>query len=405
MATGNKIFGGVIFWLRKLNRARIQLQQTLPVIRDRILIPWRGLYLRELLPQAKFSRAEDLYKRAEVKAGGGVGTDDGTDGEVGTDDGTEGGTDGGAGGGTDGEIGGGTAGETGGGTDDGTEGGTDGGTAGEVGGGTDGEIGGGTGSDGELLILLPCRNVARFVPGLRKNLLGLSYPKQLISIGFLESSSSDGTYEALQEAKRELEREFKKVWLLRKDFGGGSGSDKKRWDVRKQRERRARLARTRNHLLGQCLKDEHKWVLWIDADVIKWDADCIEKLMAFGKDLIVPRCVREDNSKTYDLNSFKYSDAKKQNWKSHIVDGLIQPMSDVGRLSMDDLAEYELVSLDGIGGTMVLVRADLHRRGLVYPEEPYHMHIETEAMAFMARDMGSEAWAAPKVTIVHPIYD
>lgn len=255
-----------------------------------------------------------------------------------------------------------------------------------------------------ILILIPCRDVARFMSIMTRNLMALSYPKELISIGFLEGSSADNTYQVLQETQQKLAQDFKQVFLHKKDFDSNHGPEKNRWAVSKQATRRARLACTRNYLLEQCLLPEHRWVLWIDADVIKWDDDCIEQLMSFGKDLIVPRCVREDNGKTYDLNSFKYRDDRKRNWQGYITDGLIQPTVDMGRLSMDDLVNYDLVSLDGIGGTMVLVNADLHRSGLIYPTTPYHLHIETEAMAFMARDLGYEAWAAPKVTIVHPIY-
>ena len=298
--------------------------------RDLILTPLRGVYLRELLPKAKFSKEKDCYTNPPLI-------------KVNPED---------------------------------------------------------------LLILIPCRDVERFIPTMEKNLIKLIYPKKLISIGILEGGSSDNTYEVLQTMTKRISPHFSKVDLLRKNFDkDGKGKEKRRWAVKKQSSRRERLAHIRNYLLEKCLAPHHKWVLWIDSDVIDWDEDVIERLMSFGKDFIVPRCVREDNSRTYDLNSFKYKDNKKRNWKSHIIDGLIQPTGNIGgRWGMDDLTDYDLVSLDGIGGTMVLVRAELHRKGLIYPPQPYHLHIETEAMAFMARDMGYETWAAPKVVIVHPIY-
>lgn len=34
---------------------------------------------------------------------------------------------------------------------------------------------------------------------------------------------------------------------------------------------------------------------------------------------------------------------------------------------MSDFADKELIKLDGVGGAMLLVRAEAHRRGLVFP--------------------------------------
>ena len=63
--------------------------------------------------------------------------------------------------------------------------------------------------------------------------------------------------------------------------------------------------------------------------------------------------------------------------------------------------EGELVELHSVGGTMLLVRADVHRDGLVFPAYPYGLknervrddnlwqgEIETEGLAIMAHDMG-----------------
>lgn len=269
-----------------------------------------------------------------------------------------------------------------------------------------------TATQEHVLILIPCKDVARFLPALERNLLALSYPKHLLSIGFLESDSSDATYELLQGIQKNLTDSFAEVFLLQHTFAlggnleGGSGNTRgsRRWKVHKQFQRRAIIAKVRNHLLDKCLNDKHKWVLWVDSDVISWDNDCIEKLLSFNKEIIVPHCVREDNGQTFDLNSFKYVDNKKRNWHTYVKDQLLQPPVGYGRLYLEDFRDHDLVSLDGLGGTMMLVKADIHRQGLIYPDYIIHKHIETEALAFMAREMGYECWGAPKVTIVHPIY-
>lgn len=58
--------------------------------------------------------------------------------------------------------------------------------------------------------------------------------------------------------------------------------------------------------------------------------------------------------------------------------------------------------MDSVGGTALLVRGDLHRRGLTFPVESYGGYIETEGLAMMARDKGLSCWALPRLRIVHP---
>ena len=115
-----------------------------------------------------------------------------------------------------------------------------------------------------------------------------------------------------------------------------------------QVERRVVLAKSRNHLLAHALDDE-EWVLWLDADVVEYPPDIIERLLATGKDIVQPHCVLDYGGPTFDCNGWR----------------------DRGRLHLDDLrAEGDLVELDAVGGTMLLVRADRHRDGLVFPAFP-----------------------------------
>jgi hypothetical protein len=75
-----------------------------------------------------------------------------------------------------------------------------------------------------------------------------------------------------------------------------------------------------------------------------------------------------------------------------------------------------LTRLDAVGGTMLLVRADLHRDGLVFPSYRYgaesaHIRkdhplwgkgeIETEGLGAMAADMGVQCWGMPDLEIIH----
>jgi len=271
------------------------------------------------------------------------------------------------------------------------------------------------------------KNAEKVLENYFNSLYQLAYPHELISLAFLESDSVDNTYARVIEKLPELRREFKSVSLSKKDFGFYIPTGTPRWFEPIQRERRTVLAKSRNHLLFQSLEDE-KWVLWLDVDVIEYPPDIIERLLRTGKEIVQPHCVLEFGGKTFDLNAWR----------------------DRGRYHLDDLrSEGELVRLDAVGGTMLLVKADIHRDGLIFPPFPYgrgssmirkkHLstlkwawtllsnkgtlskalkrmtkndlpkvgtvgymgEIETEGLGMMAHDMGYECWGMPNLEIRH----
>ncbi len=251
----------------------------------------------------------------------------------------------------------------------------------------------------KIIILTPVKNAAHVIPTYLKNLKALTYPHDLISIAFLESDSSDGTYQRLQEALPDLQREFGRAQLFRKDFGFEHSGN--RWQPQIQYRRRATIARSRNALLQQALQDED-WVLWVDADLLSYPPDIIETLLAADKRIVVPNCLQRDGSQPFDLNSFKLKpEARKIDWKPYIIDDLLQPPQGLGRHYLSDLSDQELVELDAVGSTMLLVQANLHRDGLIFPPFSYKHFIESEGLAMMASDMGARCWGLPKVIIRH----
>ncbi|NJM07428.1 hypothetical protein HC891_16455 [Candidatus Gracilibacteria bacterium] len=66
------------------------------------------------------------------------------------------------------------------------------------------------------------------------------------------------------------------------------------------------------------------------------------------------------------------------------------------------MRDQPIVELDAVGGSMLLVRADLHRSGLIFPAVSYKGFIESEGLAALARDMGYACWGLPQIEIVHP---
>ena len=243
-----------------------------------------------------------------------------------------------------------------------------------------------------VLILTPMKNVAglleRYVRGLRS----LTYPREVLSLAILESDSEDGTWDALAALGNELTPMFRRVAVMKLDFGFRIPPQLPRYAPHIQVARRSVLAKSRNQLLFRALDDE-EWVLWLDADVIEYPPDIIERLLATGKLVVQPHCVYDYGGPTFDLNA----------WRDH------------GRLHLHDLREEgELVRLDSVGGTMLLVRADVHRNGVIFPPFPYGMQsarirsnnywrgeIETEGFGIMAADAGVECWGMPLLEIRH----
>ncbi|MBK1840807.1 glycosyltransferase [Azospirillum sp. YIM B02556] len=250
----------------------------------------------------------------------------------------------------------------------------------------------------KVLVLTPVKDAVAHLPRYLELLGRLDHDRSRLSLGFLEGDSGDGTHDWLAERLPELRQRYRRVTLLR--HGYGFRPEIPRWRPEIQRRRRELLARSRNRLLSGALGDED-WVLWLDADLVDYPPELLARLLAAGRDIVVPHCVRPDG-RTFDLNSFRV--AGKEGGEEdprHLVDGIFQPPRGAGRLYLDAFAGEAIVPLDGVGGTALLVRADLHREGLCFPSYSHRGYIETEGLAMMARDMGVTAWGLPDLRIVH----
>ncbi len=250
-----------------------------------------------------------------------------------------------------------------------------------------------------ILILTPVKNSAADIPRYIHNLHTLQYPHDKLTIGLLEGDSTDDTYEILSAALPQLAVDFHAAYLFKEDMNYKSALP--RWVPSEQRRRRAAIAKSRNSLLMRSL-DNQDWVLWIDVDVESFPADVLEHMLATGKDIIVPHCVLPDG-RTFDLNTFKLEPgATSWDWSPYLIDGILQPPIGWGRNYLSDFPDEDLVELDSVGGTMLLVRAEVHRHGALFPVAPYNNLLETEGFASMARDMGYSCWGLPWLTIQHP---
>jgi hypothetical protein len=122
----------------------------------------------------------------------------------------------------------------------------------------------------------------------------------------------------------------------------------------------------------------------------------LDQLLALDRDIVHPNCVIDYGGKSFDQNAW----------------------STGGRKHLSDMRGEGIVRLESVGGTMLLVRADRHRDGLVFPpffygarsrwvRDPHPLRagivgeIETEGLAIMAKDMGIECWGLPDLEIRH----
>jgi peptide chain release factor subunit 1 len=245
-----------------------------------------------------------------------------------------------------------------------------------------------------ILILTPVKDAVRHLEGYVARVESLACPRANLSIGILESDSRDDTWALLQRLRPRLDQRCRKVTTVKRDFGFRLPKGVARWAPAYQLTRRTILARARNQLLFRALDDED-WVLWLDVDVIDYPCDLIDRLLAVGLDIVHPHCVLSPAGPTFDLNG----------WSDH------------GRKSLNDFrGSGRPVRLDAVGGTALLVRADVHRDGLIFPPFRYGVEnkairpahdvwgkgeVETEGLGILAQDMGHQCWGLPDLEVIH----
>lgn len=244
-----------------------------------------------------------------------------------------------------------------------------------------------------VLILTPVKGAAHHLPRYVELIERLDWPRDRLSLALLEGDSLDDTFAVATALLPRLDARTRRASLFQRHFGFRMPAGMPRWATGFQMMRRAVLARARNQLLFRALDDED-WVLWIDADVIDYPPDILHRLLATGFDIVVPHCVKTPGGETFDRN----------NW------------AEKGQLTLSDRRGTGPMRLDAVGGTMLLVRADLHRDGLVFPPYRYSVEsarirdthpawgkgeMETEGLGIMAADMGIQCWGLPDLEIIH----
>ncbi|MBN9255510.1 MULTISPECIES: glycosyltransferase [unclassified Mesorhizobium] len=255
---------------------------------------------------------------------------------------------------------------------------------------------------GNVALLVPLRDAADHILPFLELVRALDYPKDKIKLVFCEGDSVDGSFERLKAAVAPLAADYRGVVLLQKHVG--TPLDRlKRAKRRLQRVRRGTIAKVRNHLIDHGLDASDDWALWIDIDVWRFQPDVLNRLIGSGHRIVVPNCVKVVGGDSFDLNSFITTQPQKDyRYYRDVRGGLHQPRAySMCRLHLSDVRHLDIIGLDGVGGTMLLVDAALHRGGLRFPELPYRDLVETEGFGVLAKDVGVQPVGLPKLEILH----
>lgn len=269
-----------------------------------------------------------------------------------------------------------------------------------------------------ILILTP---LARFYEEYWDNLEKLSYPHELISLGFIAPKTKDGNaaVAALEKAISKtqsgpIDDRFASISILRQDFAPPlmSQDEKVRHKLESQKERRESMSRARNSLLFTTLGPSTSWVLWLDGDIVETPSTLIQDLTRHDEPVIVPNCFQrfyDTSSKKWDIRPYDYNSwvdseqaqelAAAMGPDEILLEGYEElPTYRTLMAYLPDhtaLDPHRMVALDGVGGTALMVKADVHRDGAMFPAFPFYHLVETEGFAKMAKRLGYSVFGLP----------
>lgn len=269
-----------------------------------------------------------------------------------------------------------------------------------------------------VLILTP---LARFYPDWWNNLVSLNYPHDLVDVGIIvpDNKQGDEVLVKLNAAVDKFQRttqKFRRITILRQDTPSlSSQSEKDRHALNVQTERRRDMSLARNSLLFTTIQSDTSWVLWLDGDITETPASLVQDMASHNLDVLVANCWQkytengEKKERAYDFNSWQDSDiAQEMASKMGPDEILLEGYSEMAtyRTLMAHLRDVqgdpkEVIPLDGVGGTALMVRADVHRDGAMFPPFSFYHLIETEGFAKMCQRLGYQVFGLPNYIVYH----
>lgn len=207
---------------------------------------------------------------------------------------------------------------------------------------------------------------------------------------------------------------FASISILRQDFDPplASQSEKERHKMENQKARRESMSRARNSLVFTTLGPSTSWVLWLDADIVETPATLIDDLTSQNRPVVVPNCYQRyynTDSKRMDVRPYDYNswvDSETAEALAAELDAdeiLLEGYNEMAtyRTLMAHLANVRspdperIMELDGVGGSALMVKADVHRDGAMFPAFPFYHLVETEGFAKMAKRLGYSVFGLP----------
>ncbi|EMD90631.1 glycosyltransferase family 62 protein [Bipolaris maydis ATCC 48331] len=274
-----------------------------------------------------------------------------------------------------------------------------------------------------VLILTP---LARFYQEYWDNLMKLTYPHHLISLGFIIPKTKEGNaaYTALQAQVAKTQsgtksKRFAAVTILRQDTESPlqSQNEAERHKMENQKARRAAMAKARNSLLFTTLGPTTSWVLWMDGDIVETPPTLIQDLADYNVPIIVPNCFQRyynEEKKAMDIREYDFNNwidsstaqelGKKMGKDDILLEGYAEMptyRSLMAKMYDPSADPHAKVKLDGVGGATLLVKAEVHRDGAMFPPFSFYHLIETEGFAKMAARLNWESYGLPNYLVYH----
>ncbi|GAB1607967.1 uncharacterized protein LOC106869556 [Argonauta hians] len=261
-----------------------------------------------------------------------------------------------------------------------------------------------------ILILTPFEHVIVFLKQYLNMIKSLSYPHCRIRIALGVDKFGVTHPKVIKKHVSKLSHNFRSIDVYTVDIPDDVQlmttrySDKHNETI--QFKRRRKLAQVRNFLLVSALQEESH-VLWIDSDVRQTPADLIQVLLSAHVPIVVPACMYRKTGSlldVYDRNSWRETEASKEFLRNKGPDYLMLEgyRNKSLRKYLPELKhEGKVVRLDGVGACCMLVDANVHRRGAIFPPFLVNHHIESEGFAEMAKLLDLKMFGMPNVQVIH----
>lgn len=194
-----------------------------------------------------------------------------------------------------------------------------------------------------------------------------------------------------------------------------------------QRARRRLIARVRNFLLFNVLKDE-QYTIFFDSDIVEFkQLNMIDLFIETDLDIVVPRIMWGAVNIDYDRNSWRGERTKPgaeelrkmdaNDWDNvqYVPEDVLDKIYHFYTFVALEQEAHQDISyafpLDSVGGAVLFAKSIIYKQGVVFPtsyivgttwdrDEGYD-GIETEGICYLAKPLGYTCWGMPNIVAVH----